>query len=91
MDDVITAGTAIREAVGIIEANGGEVVGIVVALDRQERLMDGGKESAIMAVRRELKVPVVPILTLADLIVEVDGREKKRMVEYQERWGVSEE
>lgn len=91
MDDVITAGTAIREAVGIIEANGGEVVGIVVALDRQERLMDGGKESAIMAVRRELKVPVVPILTLADLIVEVDGREKERMVEYQERWGVSEE
>jgi len=91
VDDVITAGTAIREAVGIIEANGGEVVGIVVALDRQERLMDGGKESAIMAVRRELKVPVVPILTLADLIVEVDGREKERMVEYQERWGVSEE
>lgn len=92
VDDVITAGTAIREAVAIIEAAGGSVVGIVVALDRQERLVDDvAAESAIMAVRRELKVPVVAILTLADLIHGVQGgAERQRMVEYRERWGVKE-
>ena len=91
VDDVITAGTAIREAVAIIEAAGGTVVGIVVALDRQERLIDdAASESAIMAVRRELKVPALAILTLADLIHGVQGAERERMVDYRERWGVKE-
>ncbi|CCX30311.1 Similar to Orotate phosphoribosyltransferase; acc. no. P41923 [Pyronema omphalodes CBS 100304] len=91
VDDVITAGTAIREAVGIIEAAGGKVVGIVVALDRQERLTDQGSESAIMSVRRELNIPVTAILTLGDLIAGVDGQEKENMVQYRERWGVKDE
>lgn len=92
VDDVITAGTAIREAVGVIEAAGGKVVGIVVCLDRQEVLKEVGegeeRVSAVMSVERELKVPVVPILTLEDLIGSVSGEEKERMVEYRKKYGV---
>ena len=43
VDDVITAGTAIREALGLIQAGGGRVAGIVVALDRQEVLGEGAE------------------------------------------------
>ncbi|CAK4032712.1 Orotate phosphoribosyltransferase [Lecanosticta acicola] len=84
IDDVITAGTAIREAIGIIEAQGGTLAGIVVAIDRQEKMPSAaereGKEddddeddgaprmSAIGEVRRETGVPVLAVLTLQDLI-----------------------
>lgn len=81
IDDVITAGTAIREAVEIIKGQGGEVVGIVVALDRQEKVaserekkgeVDGPEErerlSTVETVRRDVGVPVVAVLTLGDLI-----------------------
>ncbi|KAI9810938.1 MAG: orotate phosphoribosyltransferase [Thelocarpon impressellum] len=80
IDDVITAGTAIREAVAMIAAEGGVLAGIVVALDRQERVgpppgeADDGVEgevrrkSAIGQVRAELGVPVLAVLTLDDII-----------------------
>ncbi|GAM84966.1 hypothetical protein ANO11243_029690 [Dothideomycetidae sp. 11243] len=79
IDDVITAGTAIREAVEIIRAQGGEVVGIVVALDRQEKVaseaekqggQDDGSErpSTVEMVQKDVGVPVVAVLTLGDLI-----------------------
>ncbi|KAF2155042.1 orotate phosphoribosyltransferase [Myriangium duriaei CBS 260.36] len=79
IDDVITAGTAIREAVEIIRAQGGKVVGIVVALDRQEKVAsetekqggeDDGSErpSTVEMVRRDVGVPVLAVLTLGDLI-----------------------
>lgn len=92
VDDVITAGTAIREAVEIIKSAGGDLVGIVVALDRQERKvvkegeMDTGL-SAIQEVKKELGVEVVAILDLADLIAGVEGEEKARMMEYRKRYG----
>lgn len=94
VDDVITAGTAIREAVGIIEAAGGKVVGIVIALDRQERLVEGEGpgESAIQSVRREMPgVAVIPILTLGDLITGVKGEDREKMVEYRKRYGAKAE
>jgi orotate phosphoribosyltransferase len=91
VDDVITAGTAIREAMGIIAAAGGELAGIVIALDRQERLVEGGDESAIQAVRRETGVTVVPILTLADLIEGVQGDAREHMVQYRARYGAKPE
>ncbi|KAI5778616.1 phosphoribosyltransferase-like protein [Geopyxis carbonaria] len=87
VDDVITAGTAIREAAAIIENAGGSVAGIVVALDRQERLSEAGGESAIQSVKRELGIPVVAILTLGDLIAGVQGEEKVEMERYRERYG----
>ncbi len=66
IDDVITAGTAIREVVQIIEPSPATLAGVVVALDRQER--GRGDLSAIQEVERDFGVPVASIITLADLI-----------------------
>jgi orotate phosphoribosyltransferase len=66
IDDVITAGTAIREAVDIITAAGAQPVGVVLALDRQER--GTGQLSAVQEVEQTLRLPVTSILRLADLI-----------------------
>jgi orotate phosphoribosyltransferase len=66
IDDVITAGTAIREAVDIIAAAGAQPVGVVLALDRQER--GAGQLSAVQEVEQQLRLPVTSILKLADLI-----------------------
>ena len=66
IDDVITAGTAIREAIDIITAAGAQPVGVVLALDRQER--GSGQLSAVQEVEQTLHLPVTSILKLADLI-----------------------
>jgi orotate phosphoribosyltransferase len=71
IDDVITAGTAIRESVEIIRAAGGEPIGVVLALDRQER--GQGELSAVQEVERVLKLPVTSILKLDDLITYLEG------------------
>lgn len=68
VDDVITAGTAIREAIGHIENAGGTVAGIVIALDRQEVLDVANPVSAVDAVRAATGVPVVAVATLNDLL-----------------------
>ncbi len=65
IDDVITAGTAIREAIDIIQAAGAEPAGVVIALDREEK--GQGNYSAIQEVEREYKIPVVAIIKLRDL------------------------
>ncbi len=66
VDDVITAGTAIREAVDIIQAEGAKTSAVLIALDRQER----GKSalSAIQEVHRDYAIDVFSIITMADLI-----------------------
>jgi orotate phosphoribosyltransferase len=66
VDDVITAGTAIREAIEIITAAGGQPAGVVLALDRQER--GSGQLSAVQEIEQTLQLPVTSILRLADLI-----------------------
>ena len=69
VDDVITAGTAIREAMGLIQAGGGRVAGIVVALDRQEVLGDGGPRlSAAQSVAADTGAPVIAVANLHDLL-----------------------
>ncbi|NDK39775.1 orotate phosphoribosyltransferase [Pseudoxanthomonas gei] len=68
VDDVITAGTAIREAVGLIKAAGGRVAGIVVALDRQEVLGEGSRLSAAQSVAAETGAPVIAVANLHDLL-----------------------
>src|SRR5688572_608396 len=70
IDDVITAGTAIRESVNIIRAAGAEPAGVVLALDRQER--GQGELSAVQEVEQVLKIPVTSILNLADLIIYLE-------------------
>ncbi|KAF3906120.1 hypothetical protein ABW20_dc0100002 [Dactylellina cionopaga] len=86
VDDVITAGTAMREATDIIKAEGGILAGIVVCLDRQERTTDG-ENSAVENCRLEYKVPVTAIITLDDLIVGVpDEALKDQMREYGKQY-----
>lgn len=66
IDDVITAGTAIRESVDIIESAGATLAGVVIALDRQERGRD--ERSAIQEVEETLGITVTSIVTLAQLL-----------------------
>ncbi|WP_291970644.1 orotate phosphoribosyltransferase [Candidatus Symbiopectobacterium sp.] len=66
VDDVITAGTAIRESMGIIAANGATLAGVLIALDRQER--GTGAISAIQEVELDYQCQVISIIALQDLI-----------------------
>ena len=66
VDDVITAGTAMREAYQIITSAGAEIAGVVISLDRQER--GQGPYSAVQELRQSLDIPVVSIVQLEDLI-----------------------
>jgi orotate phosphoribosyltransferase len=68
VDDVITAGTAIREALAIIRDGGGTPAGIVIALDRQERVREDAAHSAAQAVATEQGIPVIAVATLDDLL-----------------------
>lgn len=66
VDDVITAGTAIRESMQIIEDNNATLAGVLIALDRQEK--GKGELSAIQEVERDFNTQVISIVTLADLV-----------------------
>lgn len=70
VDDVITAGTAIRESIDIIRAAGAEPAGVILALDRQER--GQGTLSAVQEVEQTFKLPVASIIKLADLITHLE-------------------
>lgn len=99
VDDVITAGTAIREAIEIIKKEGGELVGIIVAFDRLEKTPsatdDDGKprSSAIGEVRKQYGIPVLAILTLDDVIEYLKGlgsaEDLRRLDEYREKYRAS--
>ena len=68
VDDVITAGTAIREALTTISAAGGTPTGIVIALDRQERTGDDDAHSAAQTISAEHAIPVIAVAGLEDLL-----------------------
>ena len=92
VDDVITAGTAIREALATITGAGGTVAGIVVALDRQEIAAEGDRRSAAQAVAAEAGAPVLAVAGLADLLAFADGNEKLAafrapLLAYRARYG----
>ena len=91
VDDVITAGTAIREAVDIIAAEGGQAASILIALDRQEK--GQGELSAIQEVQRDFGVPVHSIITMEDLIDYIQGDEQfsphlEAMRAYRDAYGI---
>ena len=66
VDDVITAGTAIRESMEIIKANGADLAGVLVAIDRQEK--GKGELSAIQEVERDFGCAIISIVSLTDLV-----------------------
>jgi orotate phosphoribosyltransferase len=74
IDDVISAGTSVRESVEIIKAADAKPAGVIIALDRQERGQD--ERSAIQQVEQELNIPVMSIITLADLLTYLESSEE---------------
>jgi len=91
IDDVITAGTAIRESVDIIQAAGASLAGVVIALDRQER--GQGERSAIQEVEDALGITVVSIVRLEHLLEYLAsqpdrGDDVARIEAYRAQYGV---
>jgi orotate phosphoribosyltransferase len=89
VDDVITAGTSVRESVDIITKMGARASGVLVALDRQEKGESGS--SAVQEVEAAYKIPVFPIITLADIIVYLETSSLIRMdviLEYRSKYGI---
>ena len=91
VDDVITAGTAIRESMDIIQAHNAELAGVLIALDRQEK---GKAElSAIQEVERDYNAKVISIVQLSDLITYLEAKpEMQRHLEsvkaYRDQYGI---
>ena len=81
IDDVISAGTAIRESLALIRANGATTAGILIALDRQER--GQGAQSAAQEIAREFDTPVIAIAQLEQLLALAG--ERSELAPYRER------
>jgi orotate phosphoribosyltransferase len=94
IDDVITAGTAVREVIAMIEANGAQLAGVAIGLDRQERGV--GELSAIQEIQQAYDVPVLSIIQMSHIIDylgqhEADDtltRARADMQVYRDRYGV---
>ena len=97
VDDVITAGTAIRESIDLLRTQKDvRAVGVVVAMDRQERVQEDVKVSAIQQVEKDFMMPVISIAKMEDLITFIDQQYTKddraellaRIKDYRERFGI---
>ena len=89
IDDVITAGTAVREVIAMIQAAGAELAGVVIGLDRQER--GTGEMSAVQEVEQSQAVPVLSIINMGHIITYLKSTDQGplvAMLEYRERYGV---
>lgn len=93
IDDVITAGTAIREVMSLIEQHGARAAGVIVALDREER--GQGELSAIGEIRQQYGIPVISIISLSQIIqyLELAGNQEleqylPQLKVYQQRYGI---
>lgn len=91
VDDVITAGTAIRESMNILEDNHSKLAGVLISLDRQEK--GRGELSAIQEIKQTYHCDVISIITLSDLIhyLEQDGKtnELAQVKAYQAQYGIN--
>jgi orotate phosphoribosyltransferase len=92
IDDVITAGTSVRESVAVIKARGATPAGVLIALDRMER--GQGTQSAVEEVRAMFGIPVAAIATLDDVMQFIEGRPALQahaaaVADYRAQYGVS--
>lgn len=92
VDDVISAGTSVRESVDLIHAAGATPAGVLIALDRMER--GQGVLSAVQEVQRDYGIPVVAVATLADLMIYLEhhaefGAHRDAVARYREAYGVA--
>ncbi|MBI2745318.1 MAG: orotate phosphoribosyltransferase [Burkholderiales bacterium] len=98
VDDVMSAGTAARESIALIEAAGATPHGVVIALDRQEMATDNGHDvpySAVQYVRNRLGLQVAAIAKLADLLQYLEQHSRaggsadhQRVLAYRQKYGV---
>ena len=91
VDDVITAGTAVREAYQIISATGAQVAGLLISLDRQER--GQGVLSAVQELKQSLDIPVLSIIRLNDLVDTLDESAEyeqylQPVIDYRKKYGI---
>lgn len=91
IDDVITAGTAIREVISIIQAAGAEPAGVLIALDRQEK--GQGELSAIQEVERDYNIPVLSIVNLNQVLSYIQDDETlsqyaQAVSQYRAQYGI---
>ena len=92
VDDVISAGTSVRESIEVIEATGALPCGIVISLDRQER--GTGAESAIQQIQRDFGLPVINLFCLDDLVDYLSQKPEmannlSRVCKYREEYGAA--
>jgi orotate phosphoribosyltransferase len=92
VDDVISAGTSVRESVALIAAGGATPCGVMIALDRQER--GTGALSAVQEVQRDYGLPVTGIATLEDIVAYLRGQPQlaenlRAVLRYREQYGIS--
>ena len=88
IDDVISAGTSVRESIAMIEAAGGTPSAVVIALDRQEKATDQGRDapwSAVQFVQQQLGLPVTAIATLTDLLHVLQRTDAPALAAHTER------
>ena len=98
VDDVISAGTSVRESVEMLRAAGATPVAVLIALDRMEKsgnATEVGELSAVQAVEQDFGIPVFAIATLSDLMRYLDAQSAPELAQYQaavktyrERYGV---
>lgn len=91
VDDVMTAGTAVRESLALIRDHGATPAGVLIALDRQERGL--GERSAAQEVAADHGIPVIAITALDDVLAYADEQpqlaaEYARLLTYRQRYGV---
>ena len=91
VDDVITAGTAAREAQQIVSSAGADAAGLVISLDRQELGRDS--RSAVQEVEQTLRIPVISIVQLEDLIDMLEESDEYNeflapVTEYRKKYGI---
>jgi orotate phosphoribosyltransferase len=91
VDDVITAGTAIRESINVIQQAGATPAGVLLALDRQERAPNS-RLSAVQEVREAYRIPVLAVISLQDLMAHIaaPGQEAdlEKLRAYRDRYGL---
>jgi len=91
VDDVISAGTSVRESMAIIAAAGAEGAGVAIAVDRQER--GTGSRSAVQEVQQGMGLPVISIINLDDLVeylqqTPAHQQQLQNITAYRDRYGV---
>jgi orotate phosphoribosyltransferase len=91
IDDVITAGTAIREVMAMVEQAGAKAAGVLIGVDRKER--GNGQSSAIQEVEQQFEIPVVSIIDIDDILTYLEAKADmqelvEQIKEYRKEYGV---